>query len=107
MGSSIRYGRRLEDVVRAIDKRSGTRIDCDYNCLLQHDDIVYPCEIKNISNSGALVNASFIIPVYIQLGDSCGLLFSTHLTKFHLDYKSKVIRLEDSKIALHFLDPAF
>lgn len=93
--------------MRVGDKRNAIRLDCDYKCLLQHDDIVYPCKIKNISTSGVLVDASFIIPVNIQLGDTCDLLFSTHLTMSPLDYKSKVTRLEDSKIALYFLDPAF
>jgi hypothetical protein len=90
-----------------VDKRNSTRIDFNYKCLLQHNDILYPCKVNNISISGAMVCASFIIPVHIQLGDTCDLLFSTHQTMSPLDYRSKVTRLEDSKIALHFLDPAF
>jgi hypothetical protein len=105
LGSSIRYVRRVEDVVSAIDKRSGTRIECDYKCLLLHDDIVYPCQMKNISISGTLVYPLEVFPVYIQSGDTCDLLFRTHHTMFHLDYKSKVTRLEELYIALNFLDP--
>jgi hypothetical protein len=101
LDSSIRNG------VRVGDKRNAIRLDCDYKCLLQHDGIIYPCQMKNISTSGVLVDASFIIPVHIQLGDTCDLLCSTHPTMSPLDYKSTVTRLEDSKIALHFLNPAF
>jgi PilZ domain len=107
LDSPIRNDRRAGNGVRVGDKRNAIRLDCDYKCLLKHDDIVYPCEIKNFSTSGALVDASFIVPVNIQLGDTCDLLFSTHLTMSPLDYKSKVTRYEDSRIALQFLDPAF
>lgn len=100
-------GSQIRDEIRVGDKRNAIRLDCNYKCLLQHDEIVYPCEMKNISTSGALIDASFIIPVHIQLGDTCDLLFGTHHTMTPLDYKSKVTRLEDSKIALHFLDNAF
>jgi len=93
--------------MRVGNKRNAIRLDCDYKCLLQHDDIMYPCEMKNISISGALVCASFLIPVNIQLGDTCDLLFSAHHIMSPLDYKSKVTRLEDSKIALLFLDTVF
>ena len=106
MDSPTKYSRRAEDGVIVGDKRA-LRVDCDFMCLLKHDEIVYPCKMKNISTSGALVCAYFIIPVHMQLGDSCDLIFSTHPTMSPLDYKSKVTRFEDSKIALHFLDPAF
>ena len=93
--------------MRPVDKRNAIRLDCDHKCLLQHDDIMYPCKIKNMSTSGVLVDASLIIPVNIQLGDTCDLSFSAHLTTSPLDFKSKVTRLEDSKIALYFLDNPF
>ena len=101
----IKNGRKVGDGVRVGDKRNAIRLNCNYKCLLQHDDIVYPCEMKNISTSGALVDAPDIIPVNIQLGDNCELFFITPLTKSPLNYKSKVTRLEDFKIALHFFDP--
>jgi len=107
LDSPTKYSRRAGDGVIVGDKRFAVRLDCDYMCLLKHDDIVYPFKINNISSSGALVCAFFIIPVHMQLGDTCDLLFSTHHTMSPLDFKSKVTRLEDSKIALHFLDPAF
>ena len=103
LGTSIRNGRRVGNGVSVSDKRNAIRLNCDYKCLLQHDDIEYPCGLKNISTSGALVDVSFIIPVHIQLGDTCDLLIGTHNTMSPLNYKSKVTRLEDSKIAVRFL----
>jgi hypothetical protein len=101
LGSSIGNGRRVGD------KRNAIRLDCDYKCLLQHNDIMYPCQMNNFSISGALVCTSFLIPINMQLGDACDLLFTTHRTMTPLEFKSKVTRLEDSKIALHFLYVAF
>ena len=97
LDSPIRNGMSVRN------ERNVTRLDCDYKCLLQHDDIEYPFEMKNISTSGALGIASFIIPVNIQLGDTCNLLFSSFNTMPPRNYKSKVTRLEDSKIAVRFL----
>jgi hypothetical protein len=90
-----------------LNKRKANRLDCGYKCLLQHDDILYPCEMINISNSGALVDASFIIPINIQLGDTCNLLFSNIHTMSSQDHKSRVTHLEGSKITLQFLAPVF
>ena len=103
MGTSIRNGRRVGNGVSVSDKRNAIRLNCDYKCLLQHDDIVYPCKMNNISISGALVCTSFLIPVNMKVGDDCDLLFTTQRTMTPLDFKSKVTRLEDSKIALRFL----
>ena len=93
--------------MRVGNERNGIRLECDYKCLLQHDDIMYSCEMKNISISGALVCALEVIPFNIQLGDICGLLLSSDHTLPYGEYKSKVTRLEHTKIALHFLDIGF
>jgi hypothetical protein len=68
---------------------------------------MYPCEMKNISTTGALVCMSMIIPANIQLGDTCDLMFGSLHTLSPLNFRSKVIRLDDYKIALHLLDPAY
>jgi hypothetical protein len=97
----------INNDMRTGEKRNAIRLDCDYKCLLQHNGIMYPFEIKNISTSGVLLDASFIIPVNIHLGETCNLLFGSHHTMSPLHCKSKITRLEDSKIALQFLDTAF
>ena len=84
-------------------KRNGTRLDCDNMCLLLHDDIVYPCQMKNISNSGTLVYPLEVFPINFQVGDTCSLLLNTNQTEYTREYESKVTRFEDLKIALHFL----
>jgi len=101
MDSQIINDRRVDN------RRIATRHNYDCKCLLQLDDIKYPCVTKNISASGALIDASFIIPVNIQLGDTCNLLFSSYRSMPPRYFKSIVTRLEDSKIALHFLDKSF
>lgn len=93
--------------MRTVDKRSENRLDCDYKCLLLHDDIVYPCQMKNISISGTLVYPLEVFPINIQIGDTCSLLLNTNQTEYSRDYESKVTRFEGLKIALHFLDNAF
>ena len=90
-----------------IEKRQDTRLDCDYKCLLLHDDIVYPCQMKNISNSGTLVCPLEVFPINIQLGDTCSLLLNTNQTLYTREYESKVTRFEDLKIALRFLNCPF
>jgi hypothetical protein len=88
-------------------ERNGLRLDCDHKCLLHHNGIMYPCQMKNISISGALVCAFDFPPDTILLGDTCGLLLSTEPTLCPGEYSSRVTRLEPSKIALHFLSIAF
>jgi hypothetical protein len=97
----------INNGMRVANKRNGIRLDCDYKCLLQHDDIMYLCEMNNISISGALVSALEVIPFNIQLGDSCNLLLSSDHTLSSGEYKGKVTRLEHPKIALHFIDIGF
>lgn len=98
LDSPIRYGMSIGD------KRRTIRFDCDYKCFLQHNGLIYLCQLNNFSISGALVCLLLHIPFNIQLGDTCDLTFSTSLTMSHQNYKSKVTRLNDSKIALQFLD---
>jgi hypothetical protein len=88
-------------------ERNGLRLDCDHKSFLHHNGIMYPCKMKNISISGALVCALDFPPATIQLGDTCGLLLNTDPTLCPGEYSSKVTRLEPSKIALHFLSIAF
>ena len=90
-----------------LNKRKAYRFDCDYTCLLQYDDIKYQCEVKNISTSGALVEVPFDIPVNIQLGDTCNLVFGAYHSMPPRNFTSKVSRLENSRIALQFLYKTF
>ena len=103
MDSPIRYGMSIGDK-RIGDKRRAMRLDCDYKCFLQHNGLIYLCQLKNFSISGALVCLLLHIPISIQLGDTCDLSFSPPLTMSPLNYKSKVTRHDDSNIALRFLD---
>ena len=84
-------------------KRNGIRTDCDYKCLLQHDDIMYPCVMKNISISGALVCALEVIPYQIRLKDTCNLVLTSDHTLSSGEYRSTVVRLEHPNIALQFM----
>jgi PilZ domain-containing protein len=87
--------------------RNGMRLDCDNKCLLHHNGIMYPCQMINISISGALICAMDFPPATIQLGDTCDLFLNTNPTSCPGKYSSRVTRLEPSKIALHFLSIAF
>jgi hypothetical protein len=88
-------------------ERNGIRTNCDYKCLLQHDDIMYPCMIKNISISGALVCALEVIPYHIQLKDTCNILLTSDHTLSSGEYNGKVVRLEHPNIALQFMGIGF
>ena len=84
-------------------KRNGIRFNFEHDCLLHHNGIKYPCRMKNISISGALVSALDFPPETIKLGDTCGLLLCTDLAMSPGEYTSKITRIETSKVALHFL----
>lgn len=101
MSSPIRYSMR-DDC-----KRNGMRLNCEHTCLLYHNGIMYPCQMKNISISGALVCALDFPPDTIQLGDTCDLFLNTNPTFCPGKYSSRITRLEPSNIALHFLSIAF
>ena len=88
-------------------KRNGVRVDVEHECLLYHNGVKYPCLMKNISISGALVCALDFPPTTLQVGDTCGLLLSTDLTMSPGEYTSRVARLEPSNVGLHFLGLAF
>jgi hypothetical protein len=64
--------------------------------------------MKNISISGALVTAENFPPSTIQIGDTCGLSLNGNLSLIHGGgYTSKVTRLDQSNIGVHFLSIAF
>jgi hypothetical protein len=84
-------------------KRNGIRVDVEHECLLDHNGIKYPCLMKNISISGALVSALDFPPDTLKVGDTCGLLLSTDLSLTPGEYTSRVARLGPSNIGLHFL----
>lgn len=86
--------------------RKGLRVSCDDKCLLRHKGINYPCQLENISISGALVSVPDFPKTAIQLGDTCGLLLCTDPALCPGEYTSKVTRLGPSEIALHFFDMA-
>jgi len=93
--------------MRDNNKRKGIRLNSEYKCLLQHNDIMYPCKMKNISISGALICAVEVIPYHIQVGDTCELLLNVDHTWYSGKYPGKVTRLEHPNIALHFTDIDF
>ena len=92
---------------RDVCERNGTRIDCEHECLLYHNGINYPCLMKNISISGALVCAVDFPPATIQVGDTCHLELRKYPALSPGKYTSKVTRLGHSKIALYFLSITF
>jgi hypothetical protein len=83
------------------------RINCDSKCLLNYNNINYPCLLENLSISGALVCDRGFPPATIRLGDKCGLLLSSDPLLCPGKYTSKVTRLGPSTIALHFLEIVF
>ena len=88
-------------------KRNGTRVDYEHECLLHHNGIKYPCQMKNISISGALVCAQDFPPSTVQLGDTCALSLCTDPALSSGKYTSKVTRLGPTKLGLYFLSIAF
>lgn len=92
---------------RVGNERNGIRLNSEYKCLLQHNDINYPCKMKNISITGALVCALEVIPYHLEVGDTCELLLSSDRTWSSRKYASKVTRLEHPNIALCFTDLGF
>jgi hypothetical protein len=60
--------------------------------------------LENISISGALVSVWDFPTAAIQLDDACGLYLCTDPRLCPGKYTSKVTRIGQSKIALHFLD---
>lgn len=64
--------------------------------------------MKNISISGALVCTENFPPSAIKIGDTCGLSLNGDLSLINCGgYTSKVTRLEQSHIGVHFLSLAF
>ena len=87
--------------------RNGVRVNIEHECLLQHNGIKYPCLMKNISISGALVSAPGFPPATALAGDMCSLYLSTNPTLCPGEYTSRITRLGPSIIALHFLGITF
>ena len=84
------------------------RFDCNHECHLFHNGILYPCCLKNISISGALVYADNFPPSAMKIGDMCHLSLNIDpLSDAAGGYTSKVTRFEKSHIGLHFLTISF
>ena len=89
-------------------KRNGTRFDCEHECHLFHNGTSYQCRMRNISISGALIWGDNFPPSTIKIGDTCGLSLNSDLSLIQGGgYTSKVTRLEQSNIGVHFLSIAF
>jgi hypothetical protein len=88
-------------------RRNGVRIEMKRSCVLHHYDIEYPCVISNFSISGVLVSVPNIPPSAIKIGDTCGLSFSGDPAMYSEKYLSKVARMGNSNIGLHFLSITF
>lgn len=89
------------------NKRNGTRIEHDRMCFLFHNGVSYPCRMQNISLSGTLISALDRVPEVIQPGDMCGIFLTAEPNQCPVEYTSKVVRLEHSKIGLYFLGMTF
>jgi hypothetical protein len=63
--------------------------------------------LENLSVSGVLLNIIDIQQDRIESGDTCILVMGSDPMRCPGEYRSKVARLDDSRIALQFLDIQF
>lgn len=88
-------------------KRQGLRVGCDDKCLLVCNGRHYPCKLENISVSGVLLRSTGTPFSRIKAGDTCGLVICSDPMLCPGEYRSKVARLDASRIALQFIDVKF
>jgi hypothetical protein len=87
--------------------RQGLRVACADKCLLVCNGQHYPCKLENISVSGVLLNITSTVLTSIKPGDMCGLIMCSDPMLCPGEYRSKVARLDASRIALQFLEIKF
>ena len=86
------------------DARRGARVACSDKCLLIYNGDSHPCKLENISLSGILVECVGAVSGRLSLGDRCGVLLCCDPTVCSGEYPARVVRLNESKVGLQFLD---
>jgi hypothetical protein len=97
-------GALFEEAVMDSDARRGMRIACSDRCLLIYNGDSHPCKLENISLSGALLRCDGAVPGRLSLGDRCGVLLCCDPKICSGENPARVVRLNETKVGLQFLD---